>query len=126
MLPSVGQQLWSDRASFGVMLLPPIALAVCLPVAWARTLPVRGRNRAAADVGLIALLVAMFCVESPGGGEQAASPDVLYLASMGRLALAQLGPPGGGGKSPPRTAHCRKPVPAIAHAEYSGAAYSSS
>jgi len=115
MLPSVGQQLWSDRASFGVMLLPPIALAVCLPVAWARTLPVRGRNRAAADVGLIALLVAMFCVESPGGGEQAASPDVLYLASMGRLALAHWDHREAVEKAHPGP-RMPEPVPAIAHA----------
>src|SRR5579884_376863 len=33
MLPSVGQQLWSDRASFLRALVPPVAAAVCLP--WA-------------------------------------------------------------------------------------------
>jgi glucan phosphoethanolaminetransferase (alkaline phosphatase superfamily) len=35
------------------------------------------------------VLVAAFCLEIRGGGEQAASPDVLYLASMGRLAYAR-------------------------------------
>src|ERR1700722_4328747 len=33
MMPSVGQQLWSDRASFLRALLPPLALAALLPMA---------------------------------------------------------------------------------------------
>ncbi|HEY1693410.1 MAG TPA: sulfatase-like hydrolase/transferase [Polyangiaceae bacterium] len=90
MMPSIGQQLWVDRASFLRAILPPIVAAACLPWAVARVLPVAPRQaRRALDVGLAALLVAVFAVEVHGGGEQAASPDVLYLASLGRLASAR-------------------------------------
>ena len=90
MLPSVGQQLWSDRAGFLRALLPPIAAAVLLPLARRRLGPVSARaGRMALDVALAALLFAVFLVEVPGTGEQAAEPDVLYLASMGSLAAAR-------------------------------------
>jgi hypothetical protein len=89
MLPSVGQQLWIDRASFLRALLPPIALAALLPAVCARIGHVR---RAAGwlglDVAVLALLLALLAVRPTRGGEQAASPDVLYLASMGSLAEA--------------------------------------
>jgi len=90
MLPSVGQQLWGDRAGFLRALLPPIAAAVLLPFARRRLMPVSARaGRMALDVALAAILGTAFLVDVPGGGEQAASPDVLYLASMGSLALAR-------------------------------------
>jgi glucan phosphoethanolaminetransferase (alkaline phosphatase superfamily) len=90
MLPSVGQQLWSDRASFAHALLPPLGLAVLLPAAYARLSRVsQRRGWLALDVGLGALLLSAFAVEASGGGEQAASPDVLYVASMGSLASAR-------------------------------------
>ncbi len=90
MLPSVGQQLWVDRASFARSLVPPVALAILLPVAWARFGAVSpARARQAVDLASLALLAALFCVGAPGRGEQAASPDVLYLASMGSLAQAR-------------------------------------
>lgn len=90
MMPSVGQQLWSDRASFLRALLPPLALAALVPVALRRWAPVSPRRGALGlDVALVCMVVAMFCVEIHGGGEQAASPDVLYLASMGKLASAR-------------------------------------
>jgi glucan phosphoethanolaminetransferase (alkaline phosphatase superfamily) len=90
MMPSIGQQLWSDRASFAWALGPPLALAALLP--WARrrlALVSRRAGWAALDVALAALLVAAFGVDARGGGEQAAGPDVLYLASMGKLAGAR-------------------------------------
>jgi hypothetical protein len=90
MLPSVGQQLWSDRVSFVRAALPPIGLALLLGVACRRASPLGPRKaRLALDIGLAALLVSTFCVTARAGGEQAASPDVLYLASLGRLALAR-------------------------------------
>jgi glucan phosphoethanolaminetransferase (alkaline phosphatase superfamily) len=90
MMPSVGQQLWSDRASFLRALVPPFALATILPMAlrrWSAVSPRRGAL--ALDVGMVCLFLSVFCIEVRGGGEQAASPDVLYLASMGRLAYAR-------------------------------------
>ncbi len=90
MMPSVGQQLWSDRASFLRALLPPLAFATLLPLVLRRWSSVSAaRGRIALDVGVVTLVVAAFCVEVHGGGEQGASPDVLYLASMGRLAYAR-------------------------------------
>ena len=90
MLPSVGQQLWGDRAGFLRALLPPIAAATVLAVALRRLVPVPARaGRRALDVALAVILGAAFLVGVPGGGEQAASPDVLYLASMGSLASAR-------------------------------------
>ncbi len=90
MMPSVGQQLWSDRASFLRALVPPLALATLLPLGLRRWAPVSPRRGAMAlDVGIVCLLLSVFCLEVRGGGEQAASPDVLYLSSMGKLAYAR-------------------------------------
>jgi glucan phosphoethanolaminetransferase (alkaline phosphatase superfamily) len=90
MLPSIGQQLWSDRGSFLRALLPPLALAALLPFARRSLAPVSARGGwMALDVALVALLLAAFGVSASGGGEQAAAPDVLYVASMGRLASAR-------------------------------------
>jgi hypothetical protein len=87
MLPSVGQQLWVDRASFVRALSPPVALAVLLPWLLGRVAPMpRVWSRAALDVTAFALVAATFSFGAPGRSEQACAPDVLYLASMGRLA----------------------------------------
>lgn len=91
MMPSVRQQLWSDRGSFLRAVALPVAAAVLLPVAvrrWASGLPTR-RGMMALDLGVGSLLVATFVLPVAGGNEQAASPDVLYLASLGRLAYAR-------------------------------------
>ncbi len=91
MMPSVRQQLWSDRGSFLRALALPVAAAVLLPIAvrrWASGLPAR-RGLMALDMGVGSLLVATFVLPVAGGNEQAASPDVLYLASLGRLAYAR-------------------------------------
>ncbi|HEY3821560.1 MAG TPA: sulfatase-like hydrolase/transferase [Polyangiaceae bacterium] len=90
MMPSVGQQLWGDRAGFLRALLPPIAMAVLLPLLRRRLMPVSARaGWRALDTALAAILVAAFLIDVPGGGEQASSPDVLYLTSMGALARAR-------------------------------------
>ncbi|HLK37243.1 MAG TPA: sulfatase-like hydrolase/transferase [Polyangiaceae bacterium] len=116
MLPSVGQQLWSDRASFAASILVPVAIAAALPLLRARVTGAadpQNTRRMALDVGLMALLVASFLIEAPGGGEQAASPDVLYLASMGRLALARWNRTSGADRAHPGPRH-PLPVPPIA------------
>jgi hypothetical protein len=90
MLPSIGQQLWSDRASFLRAALPPFAVALLLGIACRRASPFGPRKAwLALDIGVAALLVSTFCISASAGGEQAASPDVLYFASLGRLALAR-------------------------------------
>ncbi len=90
MLPSVGQELWGDRIGFLRVTLPPLGVAVLLAFICRRVAPVgRTRGRLALDIGVAALLVSTFCVSANAGGEQAAPPDVLYLASLGRLALAR-------------------------------------
>jgi glucan phosphoethanolaminetransferase (alkaline phosphatase superfamily) len=90
MLPSVGQQLWVDRASVLAALMLPAALAATLPLVRERLAPVsRVGSLMSLDLATCALLVAVFGVEPPGHSEQAASPDVLYLASIGSLAKAR-------------------------------------
>src|ERR1019366_4298708 len=90
MLPSVGQQLWIDRASFLRALAPPVALALLLTWLLGRAARVpEVWSRAATDVAAFVLIGAAFSFGAPGRGEQACAPDVLYLASMGRLAKAR-------------------------------------
>jgi hypothetical protein len=90
MMPSVGQQLWIDRASFVRALLPPLAAAVVLPLVLRRLAPATPRAASRAlDVAVTALLLSAFAVRVGSGGEQAASPDVLYLASLGQLASSR-------------------------------------
>ncbi|MGH7294872.1 MAG: sulfatase-like hydrolase/transferase [Polyangiaceae bacterium] len=90
MMPSIGQQLWVDRASFVRALVPPLALASLLPLAVRRVALTAPRSaRRGLDVALGALLLATLGVRVSGGGEQAASPDVLYLASLGQLACSR-------------------------------------
>jgi Sulfatase len=90
MLPSVGQQLWVDRIGFFRAVAPPMALAALWPILLERVAPIApARSRMALDVATFTLLVAVFCVGAPGRGEQAGVPDVLYFASMGRLAGAR-------------------------------------
>jgi glucan phosphoethanolaminetransferase (alkaline phosphatase superfamily) len=89
MLPSVGQQLWSDRSSFLHALLLPVAFAALLPLARRRLAPVApSTGRLALDGALATLLFVAFGVGTLGAGEQGATPDVLYVASLGRLASA--------------------------------------
>jgi glucan phosphoethanolaminetransferase (alkaline phosphatase superfamily) len=89
MLPSIGQQLWSDRVGFAQALLPPVLVALALPFV-ARTLaPSRPRaSRIALDVAVIAFALSLF-VSPAHGGEQGQPPDVLYISAMGQLARAR-------------------------------------
>jgi glucan phosphoethanolaminetransferase (alkaline phosphatase superfamily) len=85
MMPSVGQQLWSDRRAF--------ALALALPVAFALVVPLLSRFFSAhrSDALFSLDLVAFAIVVSLFGGvgdNQVATPDVLYLSAMGQLGRA--------------------------------------
>ena len=90
MLPSIGQQLWVDRASVVRSLLAPDRVRAGLASRARALRPISpARARVALDLASLALFAALFCVGAPGRSEQAASPDVLYLASMGSLAKAR-------------------------------------
>jgi glucan phosphoethanolaminetransferase (alkaline phosphatase superfamily) len=89
MIPSIGQQLWSDRIAFAHAVVPALVLAALLPVAGLVIAPLRRRRaRMALDVAIVGLLLMAFA--APGRSEQqAATPDVLYISAMGQLARAR-------------------------------------
>jgi glucan phosphoethanolaminetransferase (alkaline phosphatase superfamily) len=88
MLPSIGQQLWSDRATFAGALLPPVLAVVALSLGGMLLSPMRrARTWLAVDVAAIAFVLS-FLAAPTQGGEQGATPDVLYLSAMGHLARA--------------------------------------
>jgi glucan phosphoethanolaminetransferase (alkaline phosphatase superfamily) len=87
MLPSIGQQLWFDRASFARAILPPLVLVLVMPWLARRALrPTQGNQAFAADLLVGTLAFALF---GRIGERQAAPPDVLYLSSMGQLTRAR-------------------------------------
>jgi len=88
MLPSVGQQLWLDRGTFAHAVIPAALIALLVPWLAKRLAPSRGTSaRRARDVFVLTLLLMAF--SSPGRSEeQAATPDVLYVAAMGQLTRA--------------------------------------
>lgn len=89
MLPSIGQQLWSDRATFAATLLPPLAVALALPFALRVLAPPRAvAVRRAMDLACVALLLATQ-VDPGRGAEQGQPPDVMYLSAMAQLARAK-------------------------------------
>jgi glucan phosphoethanolaminetransferase (alkaline phosphatase superfamily) len=89
MMPSIGQQLWYDRVTFAKALLPPILLALFIPLAARKLAPTpKGVGRASVDFACVALLIVMF-VDPERGGEQGATPDTLYVSAMGQLARAR-------------------------------------
>ncbi len=88
MLPSIGQQLWSDRVGFAGALLPPILAIVALAICGMLLAPLRrARTLVAVDVAAVALVLSLVAAPTEGG-EQGATPDVLYLSAMGYLARA--------------------------------------
>jgi glucan phosphoethanolaminetransferase (alkaline phosphatase superfamily) len=89
MLPSIWQQLWSDRGSFATTLLPPLALAVAIPFILRYLAPARRTSvRRAMDLAVIAFLLATQ-IDPARGAEQGQPPDVLYLSAMGQLSRAK-------------------------------------
>ncbi|MEO8875300.1 MAG: sulfatase-like hydrolase/transferase [Polyangiaceae bacterium] len=88
MMPSIWQQLTSDRSSFAVALAPPCLVAFLIPILACVLAPTKPkRARAGFDVGLIALLLALF-VSPEHGGVQGQSPDVMYVTALGQLSRA--------------------------------------
>src|SRR5262249_43611723 len=89
MMPSIGQQLWSDRVTLAHAIAPAAIAAALLPwIGMAIAPRTRRRARWALDVAIVALLLTAFT--APGRSEeQAATPDVLYLSAMGQLARAR-------------------------------------
>lgn len=89
MLPSIGQQLWDDRVTFALSLLPPLVVALALPFVLRGIAPPRGVPlRRAADLAVIAFLL-VTQIDPGRGAEQGQPPDVLYLSAMGQLARAK-------------------------------------
>ncbi len=88
MLPSVGQQLWFDRATFARTLLPPVLFVLGLVWALRRWAPSRAHGaRLGSDIAVLALVLTAFAL--PKAGEQDATFDTLYLHGMGQLLRAR-------------------------------------
>ena len=84
-MPSVGQQLWSDRWSFASNILPPLFVALALAFGGQRIARFRRHNTLFAfDVIVVAMALALF----GNVGEQGAPPDVLYISALGQLSRA--------------------------------------
>ncbi len=89
MLPSVGQQLVADIGAFSAAILPPVVGAVVLAAIVSRVLDARSSTTRHLDLTLAAVVSIAACGVSNGGGEQAATPDVLYLSAFIELAHAR-------------------------------------
>jgi glucan phosphoethanolaminetransferase (alkaline phosphatase superfamily) len=85
MLPSIGQQLWSDRWGFAAALAPPLLFAAIVPFLTPFFRIGRGDAFFALDIITFAIVVALF---GNVGDDQVATPDVLYLSAMGQLGRA--------------------------------------
>lgn len=96
-MPSVGQQIWTDRATVAPALLGPALVVVLAALAMARAwrnlagedeARRRSAARASRDVLVAALLLSFFAAPK-GGDQQSATPDVLYMSALGELAAAR-------------------------------------
>ena len=85
MMPSVGQQLWSDRWGFAAALAPPVLFAAFVPFLSPLLRHGRGDALFALDIVTFAIVVSAF---GNVGDDQVATPDVLYLSAMGQLGRA--------------------------------------
>jgi glucan phosphoethanolaminetransferase (alkaline phosphatase superfamily) len=89
MMPSIGQQLWSDRFTVAQSVVPPVLVALVLPFVVRGLASARRRStKIALDLGVVALLLALF-VSPSRGAEQGQPPDVMYISAMGQLARAK-------------------------------------
>lgn len=89
MMPSIWQQLSSDWATFCMSLLPPVALAIVLPLVITTLAPTRpSKARWATDWMLVALGAALL-VSPEHGGVQGQTPDMMYVSALGQLARAR-------------------------------------
>ncbi len=90
MMPSIGQQLWSDRVSYARALAPPVIVLSLLLFVLSRLFrPSLKGARAGFDVAIAALIALVFAVNTEEGSEQGAPPDALYLSALGHLARAR-------------------------------------
>lgn len=88
MLPSIGEQLWSDRVEVIGIVLPPLLVALLVPLVVRRLAPVPGRRAPLLiDVGLVAVLL-LATVDPGRGAPQGQPPDAMYLSAMGQLGKA--------------------------------------
>ena len=88
MIPSLRQQLWSDRVTVALAVVPPLLVAMLLVILGRALRPSGSRGaRMALDGALMAVVVALFA--SPARGEQGATPDALYLSALGQFARAR-------------------------------------
>lgn len=85
MMPSVGQQLWSDRWGFASALAVPVSFACVVPFLGGFFRTKRGDALFALDLSTFAIVVSLF---GNVGDDQIATPDVLYLSAMGQLGRA--------------------------------------
>ncbi|MGH7281412.1 MAG: LTA synthase family protein [Polyangiaceae bacterium] len=89
MMPSIWQQLASDRATFALALAPPVIAALAMPFLIRAIAPTRPRwSLRALDVTVIALLLSLL-VSPDHGGVQGQSPDIMYVSALGQLARAR-------------------------------------
>jgi len=88
MLPSIGQQLWFDSASFLRAVLPPIVGVLVILLLQRRVAPPRQRSpRIAADLATVLLCV--LALYAPRTDDKDTGPfDALYINGMGQLARA--------------------------------------
>ncbi len=85
MMPSVGQQLWSDRYGFAAALAIPVLFAIGVPFSGRFFRAGHADALFALDLVAFALVVSLF---GNVGDDQVATPDVLYLSAMGQLGRA--------------------------------------
>jgi glucan phosphoethanolaminetransferase (alkaline phosphatase superfamily) len=112
MLPSIGQQLWTDRLGVARALLPPLVVAIGWPLILRRVAAASAAmSRLALDVALVALGSALF-VDPSAGGEQGGTPEFMYVSAMGQLARAHWGHNEYATKTFPEARH-PEPLPAL-------------
>ena len=85
MMPSIGQQLWSDRWGFASALALPVSFACAVPFLGSFFRAKRSDAFFALDLSTFAIVVSLF---GNVGDDQIATPDVLYLSAMGQLGRA--------------------------------------
>lgn len=88
---SVGNYLKADAFNFASHVVPPAVLALALILLARRFARPRRKHRTLGLMALPAVLVAVFVLPCPYQQVQAATPDVLLLHAVGRVAGARVG-----------------------------------
>ncbi len=115
-MDSVVNQLLADIGNYLRAKLPPLALS--LGLVWAARRVMRPRRASASVFGVLAppLLIGSFFVPTEHRGQQASTPDTLYLHAVGGLLRTQLGFTDQSNQLRPR-ARNSLPVPPLARAD---------